>query len=146
MKKNLNEQISRIKGIMKSINEGDYDSKGNYMGGTPPEYDSPGADRYLERDVEPDGFLKKIFGKNINVMISDTKYDSGTDRGDYYESKLSELIYNDGEELPQEMIDALDSEYYSVDVHDYEDKDGNMKYSYLILDKEWYDGFATPDY
>lgn len=143
-KQTLNEQVSRIKGMMKSINEGDYDSKGNYMGGTPPEYDVPGADSFLERDVEPDGFLKNKFGEDLDVEIVDRKYDSSSRYGDTYESILFKLIYNGGEELPEEMFNELESEYNRVDMIDREDNEGNLHFYYLILDKEYYDGFATP--
>jgi hypothetical protein len=145
-KQTLEEQVSRIKGMIKSINEGEYDSRGNYMGGTPPEYDHPGADSYLEVDIEPDEFLKKKFGEDINVNVIDTKYDSGKNRyGDYYESVTFTLDYNDGEKLPDEMEKALDMKYSEIEWDGDEDEEGNEWFRYLVTQRESYDGFNTPD-
>jgi len=144
-KQTLKEQVSRIKGMIKSINEGEYDSRGNYMGGTPPEYDLPGADSYLEVDVEPDEFLKKKFGEDIDVNVVDTKYDSGKNRGSYYQSVIFKLIYNGGEELPEEMFLALDLVYGNVEMDAMVNKDGNETIFYRVTETELYDGFNTPD-
>ena len=143
-KQTLNEQISRIKGMMKSINEGEYDSKGNYMGGYPSHWDEPGADSYLEVDVEPDQFLKNQFGEDLDVVVVDSEYDSGKHKGSLYQSVTFKLLYNGGEELPEEMYNALDEEYTNVELYDVE-KDGEITNYYYVTERELYDEGPTPD-
>jgi hypothetical protein len=139
MKKvNLHEEISRIKNMM-GLNESDYDSRGNYMGGNPPEWEN--EEEPMEVDVEPDQFLKNNFGEDINVRIIDADFDSGTTKmGDKYKKATFQLVYNNGEELPEEMLSSLESEFTKVDYHDQMDEEGNLQVTYMVTKKETYPG------
>jgi len=143
MKKNLNEQISRIKNMM-GLNEGDYDRMGNYMGGNPPEWENE-VDP-MEVNVEPDQYLKNEFGEDIDVKVVDTDFDSGVSMGEKYRSVTFTLVYNGGEELPEELYSALDSHYNSVEPDEHTDDDGNTMMVYKVKESESTSGPEPSDY
>jgi hypothetical protein len=123
----------------KDLDEAEYDSKGNYMGGTPPHYDQEGDDEVLDV-FEPDNFLKEKFGQDINVEVIDVSNDNGYHKGDYYRSVKFILQYNGGQELPEEMYKALENSYTEVEPMDTDNDEGEEIVVYGVTEKEYYAG------
>jgi hypothetical protein len=141
-KQNLKEQVSRIKNIMRSINEDMFDKKGNFMGGPNPDWESESN----FQPESPDQYLKNMFGEDIDVEITDKKEKSGVNRhGDNFESVTFTMVYNGGQELPQEMYDALDNEYI-MDGDELDTEDGGVKNVYYVTKQETYSGPEPDDY
>jgi hypothetical protein len=86
-KKNLNEEVSRIKSIMRSINESMYDSRGNFMGGPDPredDYDDgsfngPEDDKFDQiYEIAPKiGFNPPLTMDNADLLTFDASTDAG---------------------------------------------------------------------
>lgn len=102
----LNEEISRIKDMMRKINEGMYDSKGNFTGGPDPKEDDYMEDESFGEEV--DEHIRNNFPELFDKLDYDISYD--TDRhGD--ERQRIKLTMKDGSELPYEFKDSIENEF-----------------------------------
>ncbi len=118
----LNEEISQIKRMMKKINEGMYDSRGNFKGGPDPNEDNYNDE---EMSVEASEFIDDVYNfiKNNHSDLFD-KLDitddivTKKDYDDFEEYVKIEISMKDGSELSHEFMNSLAKEFYNDDSPD----------------------------
>lgn len=126
-KKLLNEELSRIKNMMKKINEGRFfDDSGEFLGGPDPSQED-GGDEYFGEEV--DAFISDSFPE----MIDNLDYDFSYGKNKYGDEETHiKIKTKDGSELPNEFREAIHDSFNVTD----EDDD------YIVVTKS----YSGPDF
>jgi len=107
-KKLLNEEIRKIKSMMRKINEGMFTDKGDFKGGPDPreeDYDDTGFEQ-LGKEI--DEFISEKYPELLEKI--DYDYSSGRDKYGDEEIKIK-IMTKDGSPLPEEFELSLDDRF-----------------------------------
>jgi hypothetical protein len=113
-KKLLNEEIRKIKTMMKKLNEGMYDRHGNYMGGNPPEWEDE-PDYGEEQLAEVEDFIKENFPNEAENL--EVEFDSYIDEGTEHYVRIK-ITTKDGTNMSDDMIETMYENFNKVDGDD----------------------------